>query len=184
MGFAEANIGDMGGKDWEDIRLGIEHCVDAGVADSDRLGIGGWSYGGFMAAWAVTQVDMFKAAMMGAGISDWRTFHGKSFLSGPSGWDSIYHGGADPWDTDGAFARFSPINFVKRVKTPTLILHGEVDEDVPVEQAFLFHRALSDLGMETELIVYPREAHRPKERSHVLDLNRRIIEWFGKHLNG
>ena len=180
--FAESNIGDMGGKDWEDIRRGIDHCAHLGVADPDRLGIGGWSYGGFMTAWAITQVDIFKAAMMGAGISDWRSFHGKSFLSGPSGWESIYYGDADPWDTDGVFARFSPINYVKRVKTPTLILHGEEDEDVPVEQAYLFHRALSDLGVETELVIYPREPHGARERSHMLDLNRRIIEWFGKHL--
>ena len=181
--FAESNIGDMGGKDWEDIRLGIEHCVELGVADRDRLGIGGWSYGGFMTAWAVTQVDIFKAAMMGAGISDWRSFHGKSFLSGKEGWDTLYYGDADPWDPDGVFARFSPINYVTRVKTPTLILHGEKDEDVPVDQSYLFHRALSDLGVEVELVTYPREPHGLKEISHVLDLNRRIIEWFGRHLN-
>lgn len=183
LDFAESNINDMGGKDWEDIRLGIDHCVDLGVADRDRLGIGGWSYGGFIAAWAVTQVDIFKAAMMGAGISDWRSFHGKSFLSGKEGWDSIYYGDADPWDPDGIFTKFSPINHIKRVKTPTLILHGEEDEDVPVEQSYLFHRALSDLGVEVELVTYPREAHGLKEVSHVLDLNRRIIGWFRKHLD-
>ncbi|MCH8206082.1 MAG: S9 family peptidase, partial [Chloroflexi bacterium] len=177
--FAESNIGDMGGKDWEDIRLGIDHLVERGLADPDSLGIAGWSYGGFMTAWAITQVDMFKAAMMGAGISDWRSFHGKSYLCA---WDKLYYGDADPWDPDGVYATFSPINYVRRVKTPTLILHGEKDEDVPVEQAYLFHRALTDLGVETELVVYPREPHGARERNHVVDLNRRIVDWFGKHL--
>ena len=177
--FAESNIGDMGGKDWEDIQAGIDHCIDAGVADPTRLGVAGWSYGGFMTAWAVTQTDRFKAAMMGAGISDWRSFHGKSYLSD---WDSIHYGDADPWDPDGLYKKFSPINFVKQVSTPTLILHGEVDEDVPVEQSYMFYRALKDLNVETELVVYPREPHGLSEKAHMLDLGQRVTEWFAKQL--
>ena len=179
LDFAESNIGDMGGKDWEDIKTGVEYCVEQGLADRERLGIAGWSYGGFMTAWAITQTDTFKAAMMGAGISDWRSFHGKSYLCD---WDSIYYGDADPWDPDGPFRGFSPINFVKRARTPTLILHGEEDQDVPVEQSYLFHRALTDLNVPVELVVYPREAHGPEERGHVLDIARRISEWFARHL--
>ena len=177
--FAESNIGDMGGKDWEDIRLGIAHCVESGIADQSRLGIAGWSYGGFMTAWAVTQTDMFKAVMMGAGISDWRSFHGKTSLSE---WDVMYYGDADPWETDGPFQRFSPINYVKRVRTPTLIIHGEEDLDVPVEQGHMFYRALRDLGVETQLVVYPREPHGFQEKNHQLDLGRRISEWFARYL--
>ena len=177
--FAESNIGDMGGKDWEDIRLGIAHCVERGIADQDRLGIAGWSYGGFMTAWAVTQTDMFKAALMGAGISDWRSFHAKTSLSE---WDVMYYGDADPWEADGPFQRFSPINYVKRVRTPTLIVHGEEDLDVPVEQGYMFHRALRDLGVETQLVVYPREPHGFQEKNHQLDLGRRISEWFARYL--
>lgn len=177
--FAESNIGDMGGKDWEDVQLGIDHCVAQGIADPERLGIAGWSYGGFMTAWAVTQTNRFKAAMMGAGISDWRSFHGKSYLSD---WDAIHYGDADPWDPDGTLSKFSPINYVKNAQTPTLIIHGAEDEDVPVEQSYMFYRALTDLDVEVELVVYPREAHGPQERNHLLDLGRRIPEWFVKHL--
>jgi dipeptidyl aminopeptidase/acylaminoacyl peptidase len=177
--FAESNIGDMGGKDWEDIQLGIDHLVERGVADPARLGVAGWSYGGFMTAWAVTQTDRFRAAMMGAGIADWRSFHGRSYLCD---WDAIHYGDADPYDPDGVYRKFSPITYVKRVRTPTLILHGEEDRDVPVEQSYLFYRALKDLGVETELVVYPREPHGPQEKSHLLDIARRITEWFAKHL--
>ena len=173
--FAEANIGDMGGKDWEDIQSGIDHCVAQGIADPDRLGIGGGSYGGYMAAWAVTQSDRFKAAIMRAGISDWRSFHGRSALAG---WDSVHYGDADPYELDGTLSKFSPITHVKRVKTPTLIIHGEIDPVCPVEQAYSFHRALKDLGVETELVVYPREGHGTNERAHRLDLRRRTLEWF------
>ena len=177
--FAESNIGDMGGKDWEDILAGVDHCVDEGIADPDRLGIGGGSYGGFMTAWAVTQTDRFRAAVMIAGVSDWRSFHGKSYLCD---WDAIHYGDADPWDPDGIYRKFSPITYVKRVRTPTLIIHGEDDEDVPVEQAYLFHRALKDLGAETELVVYPREHHGFVERNHMLHSSRRITDWFAQHL--
>jgi len=177
--FAESNIGDMGGKDWEDILAGIDHCVKLGIADPNRQGIAGNSYGGFMAAWAVTQTDRFKAALMRAGISDWRSFHGKTSI--PS-WDSIFYGDADPWDPDGIFKDFSPITHVKKVKTPTLIIHGEIDRDVPVEQAYLFHRALTELGVETELVVYPREPHGFSERAHILDATRRTVAWFYERL--
>ena len=177
--FAESNLGDMGGKDWEDIQRGIDYCIDQGIADPDRLGIAGWSYGGFMAAWAVTHTDRFRAAVMGAGISDWRSFHGKSYLSD---WDVIYLGDGNPYDPDGVYRERSPITYVKRATTPTLILHGEADEDVPVEQSYMFYRALKDLGVETELVVYPREPHGPSERNHVLDVARRSTEWFVSRL--
>ncbi len=177
--FAESNIGDMGGKDWEDIQKGIDYCVAEGIADPKRLGISGGSYGGFMTAWAVTQTDRFKAGVMSAGVSDWRSFHGRSYLCD---WDSIHYGDADPWDPDGVYRKFSPITYVKGVKTPTLILHGETDRDVPVEQSYLFYRALKDLGVETELVVYPREPHGFGERNHILDANRRTVAWFVEHV--
>ena len=179
LAFAESNIGDMGGKDWEDIQKGIDALIDRGVADPNRLGISGGSYGGYMTAWAVTQTDRFMAAVMLAGISDWRSFHGRSYLCD---WDSIHYGGADPWDPDGIFRRRSPITHVKNMVTPTLILHGEEDLDVPVEQGYFFYRALKDLGVETELVVYPREPHGIREKAHVLDSNRRTLEWFTRHL--
>ena len=176
--FAESNIGDMGGKDFQDMMLGIDALIDGGIADPDRLAIAGWSYGGFTAAWAVAQSDRFSASIMGAGISHWLSFHGKSCLSD---WDAIHYQ-ANPYDTDGPFARFSPVNYYDQLNTPTLILHGEQDEDVPVEQSYLFHRALKNRNVATQLVVYPREAHAISERDHMLDVSQRMIDWLARWL--
>lgn len=180
LDFAESNIGDMGGKDWEDIQRGIDFLIEEEFVDPNRQGIAGWSYGGFMAAWAITQTNRFKCAMVGAGISDWRSFHGKSYLCD---WDAKHYGNTDPWDPDGLYRTFSPITHVRNVTTPTLIIHGEKDDDVPVEQSYLLHRALKDLEISTELIIYPREPHGPQERNHITDINTRIISWFSKYLS-
>jgi dipeptidyl aminopeptidase/acylaminoacyl peptidase len=176
--FAEANVGDLGGKDFGDILAGVDHLVNAGVADAHRLGIGGWSYGGFMTAWAITQTTRFRAAVVGAGIASWRSFHGVSHLTA---WDAI-HLAADPYEIGGGFDRFSPMTYIKQARTPTLIVHGQNDRDVPVEQSYELYRALKDLGVETKLVVFPREGHGFNEQSHVLDLNRRIGEWFEQKL--
>ena len=118
---------------------------------------------------------------MSAGICDWRSFHGSTQICD---WDTTHYGGADPWDPDGLFRKFSPITHVAQVRTPTLILHGEKDPDVPVEQAYMFYRALKDLGCETELVVYPREPHGYRERAHILDQYRRVVGWFADRLVG
>ena len=177
--FAEMNIGDMGGEDFRDMQAGIDHLIEEGIADPERLGICGWSYGGFTAAWAITQTNRFKAAVMGAGIADWRAFHGRSYLHV---WDAIHYDDSDPYDIKSAHARFSPINFIKNAKTPTLVLHGEDDWDVPVEQGYQFFRALKDHGIDTRLVVYPREPHGVEEYEHQLDIARRVCQWFEKRL--
>lgn len=176
--FTTANQGDLGGHDWQDILAGVNACIAAGIADPERLGICGWSYGGFMTAWAVTRTDRFKAAVMGAGISDWLSFHGTSNL--PT-WDAQAYQ-ADPYDPEGPFVRFSPITYVHQVKTPTLILHGEKDPYVPVGQAYQFFRALKELGVPVELVIYPREGHGILEKAHVRDQLERIVAWFEKML--
>lgn len=178
LAFVEANIGDLGGRDFQDILLGVDHCIQIGVADPERLGIGGWSYGGFMTAWAITQTPRFRAAVMGAGISNWLSFHGNSILNT---WDAM-HLNASPYEANGTYRRYSPIHFVTQVKTPTLILHGEKDWDVPPEQSYQFYRALRDLKVETELVIYPREGHGPNEKMHLRDLMHRVPGWFQKHL--
>ncbi|MDP6822988.1 MAG: S9 family peptidase [Dehalococcoidia bacterium] len=177
--FAESNLGDMGGEDFQDMLAGLDHLVETGIADGDRLGICGWSYGGFTSAWAVTQSDRFKAAVMGAGIADWRSFHGRSYLHV---WDAIHYDDSDPYDLDSAHAAFSPINFIKNADTPTLVLHGEQDWDVPVEQGYQFFRALKDRGVDTRLVVYPREPHGVEEYEHQLDIARRVRLWFEERL--
>lgn len=176
--FAEANLGDLGGHDFEDIDSGVEALIERGLADPARLGFGGWSYGGFMTAWTVTRTDRYKAAVMGAGITNWPSFHGNSHLHA---WDAIHYD-ADPYERDGVYARFSAMNFVGRVKTPTLIVHGELDRDVPPEQSYQFYRALVDHGVDTELVIYPREGHGPTEKKHWLDLHHRIANWYDKYL--
>ena len=142
---------------------------------AERLGICGWSYGGYMTAWAIGQTDRFAAAVAGAAVTDWRSFHGRSYLHT---WDTGHYGGADPYDPDGPHVRFNPMAFAKRMRTPTLILHGEQDWDVPVEQGYILHRALKDQGVETQLVVYPREPHGPSEYAHRLDVLARMRAWF------
>jgi len=177
--FAERIIGDMGGLDFQDMLAGLDHLIEEGVADPDRLGIAGSSYGGFTACWAVTQTDRFKAAVGIASVTDYRSFHGHSYLHT---WDVMYYGGSDPYDPEDRHARFSPINHTRNAKTPVLLLHGQEDQDVPVGQSHQFFRALKDRGVETELVLYPREPHVPSERAHLLDMARRIPGWFERWL--
>jgi len=181
--YTEANLGDMGGADFGDIMAGVDAAVAAGVADPARLGIGGWSYGGFMTAWAVTQTDRFKAAVMGAGIADWRSFHGVSNI--PT-WDALFYGSpgqpADPYEPAGPYARFSPLAHVGRARTPTLILHGEKDECVPVGQGYQFLRALRERGVPSAMTVYPRAGHGPRERAHQKDAATKAVDWFARYV--
>jgi dipeptidyl aminopeptidase/acylaminoacyl peptidase len=176
--FTEANIGDFGGCDYVDIVAGIDHVIALGIADPDRLGIGGWSYGGFMTAWAVTQTTRFKAAMMGAGICNWRSFHGVAEIGT---WDQISYR-ASPYERGGRYDRFSAIYYIDRVTTPTLIVHGAEDIIVPVGQSYEFFRALKDHGVPTELVVYPREPHGFRERGHNIDRFQRFLAWFQRYL--
>jgi dipeptidyl aminopeptidase/acylaminoacyl peptidase len=178
--FAAAVARSVGGAEWSDITSGIDLLVAEGVADPDRLGIGGASHGGFMAAWAIGQTDRFKAAVMAAGISDWgmlvATGEGQTLeaaLSGSCGWEDA---GPHPHD------QVSPISFASKIRTPVLIVNGEDDTNVPVSQAIYFHRALSWYGAEHELVIYPREGHGLVERNHQLDLLRRTRAWFDRWL--
>lgn len=178
LDFAESNIGDMGGRDFEDMLLGIDALISAGIANPDRLAIAGWSYGGYTAAWAVSQTNRFRAAVMGAGISHWLSFHGKSALAD---WDAMHYDDS-PYGGKGRFQKFSPLSYYENLQTPTLILHGAEDQDVPVEQAFHFHRALKEKQVPSELIIYPREDHAVKERAHLLDMSKRVLTWMERHL--
>jgi dipeptidyl aminopeptidase/acylaminoacyl peptidase len=177
--FTELNVGDMGGKDFQDVMAGIDHLIEQGIADPNRLGISGGSYGGFMTSWSVTQTERFSAAVECWGIVNWLSFHGTSCLAK---WDEIAYN-ADPYEVDGVYRKFSPLTYVQRVKTPTLILHGELDPIVPVSQGYEFFRGLKDNMVEAELVIYPREGHGPLlEKKHLDDATRRIIDWFERHI--
>jgi dipeptidyl aminopeptidase/acylaminoacyl peptidase len=175
--FAEANVGDMGGKDFQDVMSGVDYCLSSGMVDPERLYIMGGSFGGFITAWAVTQTDRFRAAIVQFGIVNWLSFHGTTVI--PL-WDSGHYR-SDPFEHDGLHWKFSPVAHVKNVKTPTLIIAGEVDNGAPTTQGYEFFRALKDLGVETELVVYPREGHGLIEKVHVIDAMNRYLDWFKRH---
>lgn len=178
--FAAKVAGAVGGDEWTDILSGIDLLVEQGVADPERLGISGWSHGGFMAAWAIGHTDRFKTAMIGAGISDW------GMQAGTGDWGILEGalGGSTGWEGPGPHVhdRHSPISYASRIRTPVLILHGEEDTNVPLGQAIHFHRALRHFGVEHEFVVYPREGHGLHERAHQLDALRRVRAWYDRWL--
>jgi dipeptidyl aminopeptidase/acylaminoacyl peptidase len=178
--FARANLGDMGGGDLRDILAGVDAMVAEGVADPDRVGIAGGSYGGFMAAWAVTQSNRFRASIPFAAVTDWLSFHNTTNIGR---FDELFLD-ADPYEAGGEYFHRSPVAHARAVTAPTLVMHGELDLCVPVSQGIEFHRALAEAGVETELVIYPREGHGWREREHQLDGCRRVAEWFDRHLRG
>ncbi len=173
---------DTGGKDFKDVMALVDHLIHAGTADPDRLGIGGWSYGGYMSAWAITQTDRFKAAVSGAPMTNLVT----EFLTEES-WVNYYDAWTlgTPYENWDLLTERSPVaQLSPKVRTPTLILCGEKDVIDPLGQCLQFHRGLKHYGVETELVIYPRVGHAarmPEEKLRV-DVTRRLVEWFEKHL--
>ena len=176
--FVEKNLKDWGGGDFEDIMSGVDYLIKEGIADSEKIGIGGWSYGGFMTSWVVSQTGRFKAAIMGAGLSNLTSMYGTTDI--PS-FMKIYFG-VHPFSGKEVYEMRSAITFIKNVQTPTLILHGEEDDRVPISQAYEFYKGLQDMGVETKFVIYPREPHGIKEHAHQLDLIRRVLDWYDCHL--
>jgi dipeptidyl aminopeptidase/acylaminoacyl peptidase len=176
--FAEANLGDMGGGDLQDILTGIDALAADGIVDERRVAIAGGSYGGFMACWAVTQTDRFAAALPFAVVTDWVSFH---FTTNIGQFDRLYLQ-ADPYDASGEYTRRSPLYHAAKCTTPTLIVHGEDDLCTPLGQALEFHNALVEAGCETELVVFPREGHGWSERGHQVEAWNRIRDWLARHL--
>jgi dipeptidyl aminopeptidase/acylaminoacyl peptidase len=176
--FARANLGDMGGGDLRDILAGVDAVVAEGIADGDRAAIVGTSYGGFMSAWAIGQTDRFRASVPMAAVTNWLSFHNTTNIGR---FDELFLD-ADPYDPDGDYFARSPVAHARRVRTPTLVMHGEVDLCVPLSQSQELYQALAAEGVETELVVYPREGHGWRERAHVLDGIERMRAWLDRHL--
>jgi dipeptidyl aminopeptidase/acylaminoacyl peptidase len=176
--FRYAVRGDWGGEDFRDLMAGVDHVVALGVADPERLGVMGWSYGGFMTNWIVSQTSRFKAASSGAGIANFTSFTGTSDIL-----DFLpdYFGGP-PWQQPEIFLARSPLFQIAGATTPTLLQHGEIDRRVPLGQSHEFHQALKRLGVETELVIYPRQEHGIDEPKLLLDAARRNLDWFTRHL--
>jgi len=177
--FVEMNRGDWGGADFKDVMAGVKDLIDRGIADPARMGIGGWSYGGYMAEWAVTQTNDFKAAVSGAGLSNLISEYGSE--QHPS-YDEWFYG--VPYEPDSLvkFLNSSPFTQVKNAKKPTLILQGDADTTDPLDQSQELYRGLKHYGVETELVVYPREPHGLREEKHLLDRLNRILAWFDKYV--
>jgi dipeptidyl aminopeptidase/acylaminoacyl peptidase len=178
--FLQGDFNDWGNGDYQDIESGIDYLVKSGIADPDKLGIAGWSYGGYMTAWTVTQTNRFKAASLGAGLTNLYSMYSQNDI--PSVMDD-YLGGA-PWDRYEIYHKCSPMTYIKNAKTPTLILHGQEDRRVPPPQAKEFYMGLKKNGAIVEWVLYPREPHGLREPKHQKDKMNREIEWFDKYILG
>ena len=175
--FLASNRGDWGGGDYQDVMAGVDDLVKRGIADPKRLGIGGWSYGGYMAEWAITQTDRFRFAISGAGMADLATEFGTEAHSAGDEW---YYG--VPYENPAGFQKSSPIAFIRNARTPTLILQGEADTTDPISQSQMLYRGLKRYGVPAEFVVYPREPHGLREPKHIADRYRRSLEWADKYL--
>jgi dipeptidyl aminopeptidase/acylaminoacyl peptidase len=176
--FTRANVKDFGYGDFKDIMAGVDEALKVAPIDPNRLGITGWSYGGFMTMWAVTQTNRFKAAMAGAGLSNWQSYYGENLIDQ---W-MIPFFGKSVYDDPEIYAKSSPINFIKKAKTPTLILVGDSDGEVPAPQSYEFWHALKTLGVETQFVVYAHEGHLFANPKHQRDAIARTLAWFDAHL--
>ncbi|PYX76735.1 MAG: S9 family peptidase [Acidobacteria bacterium] len=176
--FTQANVKDFGYGDLNDILRGVDTVISEYPIDPGRLGITGWSYGGFMTMWAVTQTNRFAAAVAGAGIMNWQSYYGENEIDQ---WMIPYFG-ASVYDDPAVYARSSPISFIKNVKTPTLVVVGQYDAECPSPQSFEFWHALKTLHVPTSMVVYAGEGHQFHAPENRLDVNLRMIDWFNKRL--
>lgn len=177
--FLASNRADWGGGDYKDVMAGVDTLIARGLVDPDRLGIGGWSYGGYMAEWAITQTHRFKAAVVGAGLSDLASEFGTE--RGPA-YDEWFWG--LPYDSLKPFIEHSPVTYAKNVRTPTLILQGTEDTTDPQGQSDQLYRPLKRYGVPVKYVLYPREPHGLREEKHLLDRLNRVLDWYGEYLMG
>jgi dipeptidyl aminopeptidase/acylaminoacyl peptidase len=176
--FTEANRKDFGYGDLRDILAGVDAVVAKYPVDPGRVGITGWSYGGFMSMFAVTQTSRFKAAVSGAGISDWQSYYGENSIDQ---WMIPYFG-ASVYDDPAVYARSSAITYIKQAHTPTLAVVGDRDGECPAPQSFEFWHALRDQHVPAQLVVYPNEGHGFTDPAHHRDVMVRAVEWFERYM--
>jgi dipeptidyl aminopeptidase/acylaminoacyl peptidase len=172
--FTQANVKDFGGGDFRDIMAGVDAMIKEYPIDNRKLGIFGHSYGGYMTMWAETHTNRFAAAVAGAGLSDWLSYYGVNDLDQ---W-MIPFFGASIYDNPAVYAKSDPMHFVKAVKTPTLILVGDRDGEVPMEQSVEWWHALETLNVAVKFVVYPDEGHAIAKPADARDYMLRTLEWF------
>jgi dipeptidyl aminopeptidase/acylaminoacyl peptidase len=172
--FTQANMRDFGYGDLRDVLAGVDLIEQRFPIDKDREGITGWSYGGFMTMFAVTQTTRFRAAVAGAGISNWQSYYGENSIDQ---WMVPFFG-ASVYDNPALYARSSAMDFIQRVKTPTLLPVGDRDGECPAPQSFEFWHALKTRGVKTQLVIYPNEGHHFSNPDHQRDVLARELNWF------
>jgi dipeptidyl aminopeptidase/acylaminoacyl peptidase len=176
--FTQANRKDFGYGDLQDILAGLDAAEAKYSIDNNRVGLTGWSYGGFMSMFAVTQTQRFKAAVAGAGISDWKSYYGENSIDQ---WMIPYFG-ASVYDDPAVYAKSSAIDFIKQAKTPTLVVVGDRDGECPAPQSYEFWHALRDENVPAQLVVYANEGHGFVDPAHRRDVMDRAVSWFAKYM--
>jgi dipeptidyl aminopeptidase/acylaminoacyl peptidase len=176
--FVQANRKDFGYGDLRDILKGMDVLEAKFPIDKKREGMTGWSYGGFMSMFAATQTNRFAAIVAGAGLSDWLSYYGENSIDQ---W-MIPFFGASVYDDPAVYAKSSAITFIKKAKTPMLIIVGDRDGECPAPQSFEMWHALRDQGVKTQLVVYPNEGHGFRNPDHIRDRNERTAKWFADNM--
>ena len=176
--YVQANRKDFGYGDLRDVLAGVDAVEKKLPVDDKRLGLTGWSYGGFMSMFAPTQTQRFRAVVAGAGISNWQSYYGENLIDQ---WMPPFFG-ASVYDDPAVYAKSSAINFIKQVKTPMLIVVGDRDAECPAPQSFEMWHALRAQGVPTSLVVYPNEGHHFVDPAHQRDVLQRALGWFDKYL--
>jgi len=178
--FRSSNFRNLGVGDYEDVISGVNHLIDLGYVDNEKIGVMGWSQGGYISAFCTTFSDRFKAISVGAGISNWETYYyntdipkfTKEYLSDV------------PFKDKAIYEKTSPMTHINNAKTPTLIQHGSADVRVPVANAHELYRALKELKLEPKMVIYENMGHGPSKPGLVRAINRQNLSWFCHHLQG
>jgi dipeptidyl aminopeptidase/acylaminoacyl peptidase len=179
--FSVAIFADWGNKDFFDVMAGVDYAIAQGWADPDRLGVGGWSYGGILTNNVITKTTRFKGAISGASevlyISNYGHDHYQLVWEQELGL---------PWEGNNreVWERISPFNYVERITTPTLVIGGEEDWNVPILNSEQLYQALRRIGIPTQLVVYPGEGHGIRVPSYQKDRYERYLAWYGRWVKG
>lgn len=180
VAYSKADHDDLGGSEFDDVLAGVDALIEKGLVDPDRVGTGGWSYGGYFSAWAATQHSpRFKASVVAAGISNWISFNGTTDIPHEM---SLVHWNSYWYDQRDLHWKRSPLYHIQKAKTPTLVVHGMSDARVHPGQGIELYTALKHKNVPTKLVLYPRQPHGLRDKAHQLDFIKRVVAWFDQYL--